>query len=259
VTYTEFDRAAPSFGEGRAFPEHVGEELCMRVMEATACTPESRFLEIGIGTGRVALPLLRAGVRYTGIDLSAAMLARCFESIVAEGLTALLVLGDATNMAFDDGSFDVLIAANVFRAIRDRRAAVNEMLRVVRRPGNVVLVTHVVVEGSIEDVLGRRKRDLIRARGEGTSSRRGDETLQAVQLLQEAGGLPSVFRTRGWGQRVSPRSFIQRSARGRSVTGRPWASQLTAELEHEALSRYGSLDTEEEDTRHLEITVIRIP
>jgi 2-polyprenyl-3-methyl-5-hydroxy-6-metoxy-1,4-benzoquinol methylase len=36
-------------------------------------------LELGIGTGRIALPLARRGVRVHGIDLSEAMVARMRE------------------------------------------------------------------------------------------------------------------------------------------------------------------------------------
>ena len=41
-------------------------------------------LEIGCGTGRVLIPLARAGVAITGIDSSAAMLARCRQKVAAE-------------------------------------------------------------------------------------------------------------------------------------------------------------------------------
>jgi SAM-dependent methyltransferase len=187
------------------------------------------------------------------------MLARCYESIVAEGQRALLVLGDATNMAFDTSSFDVVVAASVFRVIRPPQAAADEILRVVRRPGHVVIISHGVAAGSTEDILGRRKRELLHAWGVRRTPERDEETLQAMRVLHEAGGAPSVFRTRGWTRQETPRSFIRRSEKGGSVAGQPWAARLTEELEREALSHYGSLDGEEEVTRHLEITVVRLP
>ena len=49
-------------------------------------------LELGCGTGRVAVPLAEAGLRVTGVDLSPAMLARARER--AEGLPLRLVEGD---------------------------------------------------------------------------------------------------------------------------------------------------------------------
>lgn len=41
-------------------------------------------LELGCGTGRVLIPTARAGIRVTGLDASAAMLARCRERLAAE-------------------------------------------------------------------------------------------------------------------------------------------------------------------------------
>jgi len=49
-------------------------------------------LELGIGTGRVALPLARRGVRVAGIDLSAAMVARLREK--PGGVDIPVTIGD---------------------------------------------------------------------------------------------------------------------------------------------------------------------
>src|SRR5215218_243057 len=51
-----------------------------------------RALELGIGTGRLALPLSRRGVPVHGIDLSAAMLARLAAKPGAEQIG--VTLGD---------------------------------------------------------------------------------------------------------------------------------------------------------------------
>jgi methylase of polypeptide subunit release factors len=42
-------------------------------------------LELGIGTGRIALPLAQRGIRVHGIDLSGAMAAGCARSRVRSG------------------------------------------------------------------------------------------------------------------------------------------------------------------------------
>ena len=62
-------------------------------------------LELGCGTGRVLLPLARAGVEITGLDLSAPMLERCRAGLRAEAAAVRdrvrLVATDMT--AFDLG------------------------------------------------------------------------------------------------------------------------------------------------------------
>jgi len=53
-------------------------------------------VELGVGTGRVAVPIARAGVRVIGIDMSAEMLERCRLQAEQAGVTDLidLRLGD---------------------------------------------------------------------------------------------------------------------------------------------------------------------
>jgi SAM-dependent methyltransferase len=71
------------FGEAAAarYDESQGEMFDPAVVEATVdflaeLAGGGRALELGIGTGRIALPLSQRGVRVHGIDLSAAMVAR---------------------------------------------------------------------------------------------------------------------------------------------------------------------------------------
>src|SRR5262245_37241751 len=54
--------------------DHAVVDPTVRLLAALASGGPA--LELGIGTGRVALPLSRAGVEVHGIDLSTAMLAR---------------------------------------------------------------------------------------------------------------------------------------------------------------------------------------
>jgi ubiquinone/menaquinone biosynthesis C-methylase UbiE len=59
-----FDRAAGFYDESRGLDPAVEELVADRVEEAVG--PEGRLLEIGVGTGRIALPLHRRGRDYDG-------------------------------------------------------------------------------------------------------------------------------------------------------------------------------------------------
>jgi ubiquinone/menaquinone biosynthesis C-methylase UbiE len=61
-----------------------------------------RVLELGCGTGRIAIPLGRAGVRLVGIDRSEAMLARARQRVKRAGLGSMvhLVRGDIRSLPF---------------------------------------------------------------------------------------------------------------------------------------------------------------
>jgi ubiquinone/menaquinone biosynthesis C-methylase UbiE len=66
-----------------------------------------RGLELGCGTGRLLLPLARAGVSLVGIDLSSGMLARARERLrrVTRGRRPRLVRGDIRTMPFPASQF----------------------------------------------------------------------------------------------------------------------------------------------------------
>lgn len=77
-----------------------------RLVELAAGGP---VLELAIGTGRVALPLARRGLRVTGIELSPAMLARLRAKPGGEEGALPVVLGDmATAKAPGAGSFTLV-------------------------------------------------------------------------------------------------------------------------------------------------------
>ena len=69
-------------------------------------------LELGIGTGRIALPLAERGVEVHGIDVSEAMLARLREKPGGERITT--TLGDLADVAVEGRYSLVFVAANTF-------------------------------------------------------------------------------------------------------------------------------------------------
>jgi SAM-dependent methyltransferase len=97
-----------------------------------------RCLEIGVGTGRIALPLARAGVSIVGVDISREMLRRLVEN--AGQAAPPLVIADATRLPFAADSFSAAIAAHVFHLIPNWTIAVQELLRVLS-PGGVILAS----------------------------------------------------------------------------------------------------------------------
>jgi len=86
--------------------------------ERTARQAKGRILELGCGTGRISLPLARAGMRLVGIDRSDAMLARAARRAARLRAAAgrrrkarlQLVRGDIRKLPFDDASFGMAIA-----------------------------------------------------------------------------------------------------------------------------------------------------
>ena len=117
-----------------------------------ALPPGGLCLEIGVGTGRIAIPLAQAGVKLVGVDLSREMLGR----LRAKGDAVPVVQGDATRLPFRDGAFDAAIAAHVLHLIPKWRAAIDELRRVVR-PGRVILASRGAHENDTWDRNVRRR------------------------------------------------------------------------------------------------------
>ncbi len=134
-----FDRAAEYYDRTRGFPPRVSEAVTDRIEQAASL--EARLLEIGVGTGRISLPLHRRGRRIFGVDLSAPMLGRYRANAAAEGLPApAVVRADAARLPFRDGAFGAVIEVHVLHLIPSWRQALAEVRRVLA-PGGVLVVS----------------------------------------------------------------------------------------------------------------------
>ena len=138
------------FGDGVAehYDDSVAEEFEPSEIEATAdflagLAGPGAALELGIGTGRIALPLLARGVRVHGIDLSSAMVARLqvkagagqigvtvgdFASTVVEGSFCLAYLVFNTIMNLTSQDQQVACFQNVARHLEPGGRFVIEVL-----------------------------------------------------------------------------------------------------------------------------------
>jgi SAM-dependent methyltransferase len=131
-----FDRAAEYYDRTRAIPiEELGVTIDQLI---DAIGGRGRCLEIGVGTGILSLELHRRGVPMAGVDLSAAMLAKLVEKSGGERPFPM-VIGDVRALPFADQTFGAGLARWIFHLVPAWEAAVDELARVVR-PGGTILV-----------------------------------------------------------------------------------------------------------------------
>ncbi len=120
-----------------------------------------KILDVGVGTG-LELPMFADNVRITGIDLCEPMLDIARKRVADLGLKNVdeLRVMDAMNLDYADESFDVVVAPYVLTVVPDPERMLNEMARVVKPGGEMILVNHIGAERGpialIEAWLGRK-------------------------------------------------------------------------------------------------------
>lgn len=125
--------------------------------------PGERVLDVGSGPGHLTYEIAKSvgpSGKVCGIDISENSLeisrARCAELPWAE-----FKGGDATQLPFSDGEFDVVVSTQVFEYISDTDAAIEQFYRVLRPNGRALImatdwgsvVWHALDQGRMERVL----------------------------------------------------------------------------------------------------------
>jgi ubiquinone/menaquinone biosynthesis C-methylase UbiE len=131
-----FDKIAAVYDTQRAHPPAVSAAIGTAL--AALAGRGAPLLELGAGTGRIAIPAADAGVAVVGVDVSPAMLGVAAERARAAGVALDLALADAQRLPFADGSFAAALAVHVLHLLPDWRAALAEIVRVVR-PGGLLI------------------------------------------------------------------------------------------------------------------------
>ncbi|MEK7354293.1 MAG: class I SAM-dependent methyltransferase [Chloroflexota bacterium] len=98
-----------------------------------------RILDAGCGTGVFTLDFLVAGARVVGLDISVPMLNLAIRKTAGYDFSALR--GDMEHLPFKDNSFDKAVSVTALEFIANGRGAVNELFRVTRPGGWVVVAT----------------------------------------------------------------------------------------------------------------------
>ncbi|MGA3021489.1 MAG: class I SAM-dependent methyltransferase [Thermoplasmata archaeon] len=127
------------------------------------------ILEVGVGTGRVARPLVDRGFRVVGVDASRGMLGRA----AAKGLP-YLVRGNAYHLPFPDGSFDAALFVHVLHILDRPELGLREAARVGRHGVLAIL-------------------DLP-PKGEGTDRPPEEEPRRIVREILAEAGYPDLLR-----------------------------------------------------------------
>jgi SAM-dependent methyltransferase len=130
-----FDRVADVYDDTRGVPDDAATQIGEAIARiACEVAPRPRLLEVGVGTGRIAVPVARAGVRVAGIDIAPAMIARLREK--TREVDA--VYAESARPPFRDGAFDALLFVHILHLVPDAAATLDATLPLLHAGGVVI-------------------------------------------------------------------------------------------------------------------------
>jgi SAM-dependent methyltransferase len=128
---------AGDFGEIAKSIASGGEEF----VERLALKPGMKVLDVACGTGNLALPAARTGAAVTGVDIAPNLIEQAKATAAAEGLNAKFDVGDAEDLPYEDGEFDVVMT--MFGAMFAPRPDVTAgELKRVCKPGGLIAMAN---------------------------------------------------------------------------------------------------------------------
>ena len=234
-----FDRAADYYDATRGFPAGVETDVAALLAQAGGLGATSHVLEVGVGTGRVALPLAALVRDVIGVDLSTPMLGQL---IAKRGASRVAVArADAVRLPFPSDCFDAALGVHFFHLVPRWREALAEVGRVLRHDAPLLLAAD-----DPQDTWARCREELaVRDEIEHLGVPRG----RFFDFPQELGWRPRGERQRiAFMRRIRPRQILERLAnRSWSSTWRMSDAQIeraVAALRPELALRFGDLDAE---------------
>ena len=130
-----YDKIAHIYEQTRWLTESVAEEVADFILELVNATPETSFLEPGVGTGVNVCPFVKRGYSVTGIDVSPEMLEQFTKKFDKIPQNLQLINADASQFPFTDQSFDVVLTVHMVHGISNRQMFLDEVVRVLKPKG----------------------------------------------------------------------------------------------------------------------------
>lgn len=243
-----FDRVAHQYDATRGYPPGIDQQIVKSIVATVQATSETAFMEVGIGTGRIAFPLACLGHTYTGVDISRKMVQELVTKLLLNGwlqyqqpwgslpdedgesvhevlrfnnsekkASMRLALSDMTSLPFRDSSFDVVLAVHVFQLVDGWRQALREVLRVIQ-PGGLFLHCWDELVSEQSWPIGETWRNIVRELGFDAKRPGTDERSDVTGWLIEHGYRPQEIPIMEWEITQTPREALEQ------VTKRLWSS-----------------------------------
>jgi ubiquinone/menaquinone biosynthesis C-methylase UbiE len=119
-----------------------------RVRQDLLKSATGKVLEIGSGTG-VNFPLYRNAEHVLAIEPSQYMIDQSLSKLKFAAVPIEMVNASAERLPFEDHTFDTVVATLVFCTIPNAEEAIDEIKRVCKPNGKILLFEHVKMENTV--------------------------------------------------------------------------------------------------------------
>lgn len=253
-----FDKIASVYDAQRAHPPEVSAQIGSALTALVGAG--APILELGVGTGRIAIPAATAGAFVVGFDVSRQMLRVAAERAEAAGAPLALAVADAQRLPFADGSFAAALAVHVLHLLPDWRAALGEIARVVG-PGGALIqgADWRDPESCVGQLRGRLRMAVVELQPGSRPPGAGAAVAQALAKLGGSTGEPYAAAT--WTRLVSPADVIEGMAA--RIDAETWAMPqdllvaCVASVRAWAEEQYGDLTMPQAVEHRFNLTVTR--
>jgi ubiquinone/menaquinone biosynthesis C-methylase UbiE len=190
-------------------------------IESLSLAPGSRVLEVGCGAGFLTIALAQRGLDVHAIDSTEAMVEQTRRHAEEFGISESLSLavGDVCALTFEDSSFDLVIAIGVIPWLAQPQRAIQEMARVTRPAGYVIItadnryrLTYLLdpwMNPSLATLRKRVKGLLERVGLIRRTSNEARETLYARRFVDQSLASVRLEKTRSMTLGFGPFSFLE--------------------------------------------------
>lgn len=116
--------------------------MAAHLVDSVSARSDDTVLDVGCGTGNVAVTAARRGAQVTGLDIAPAMLDEARENAAIAGVEDIVWReGTATDLPFDDDAFDITLSCVGHMFAKPPNAAAQELLRVTRSGGQIAFTS----------------------------------------------------------------------------------------------------------------------
>ena len=130
-----FDWASQFYDYTRAIPVELINQTIEALQQRVEITPGGKFLDIGVGTGRIAIPLAeKLNTNLIGVDISGKMIQKCLEKTSSFNNVSLII-ADGLALPFSENQFDLILTSHLLHLLSDPLQFIRKVTRLLAKNG----------------------------------------------------------------------------------------------------------------------------